>query len=148
METAVVTDADGTPCFSIPRKWETRNGIPLFAITVHEPKSVDWKSMPTQYWGLSIEPPGSSLLLRPQACIRYGDQPANAWTKMDAAKPLEPFHIYAVTLNARPEDSNVAFYRAEFCVKPDASGKIIVLQVSPSQSDLNRTAVCANTSVP
>jgi hypothetical protein len=143
METAVITEADGLPCFSIPQKWETRNGIPLYAITVHEPKSADWKSMPVQYWGMGIEPPGNSVLLRPQGCIRYGEKPASATSEMDPAKPLEPYHVYAVTLNARPEGSSVAYYKAEFCLKPSAGGKMIVQQVSIKQSDLNRYAVCA-----
>ena len=141
--TAVVTDSAGVPCFSVPKKWETGRGVPLFGISVHEAKSVDWKSLPIEYWGVGFEPPGTSILLSPQSCIRYGDMPKNAVSEMGLAKPLEPYHVYSVTLNARPEGSSVAFYKSEFCITPDDGGKMVVRQVSVLQSDVNRHAICA-----
>ena len=103
MEQAVVTVVDGVPCFSIPQTSETRNGIPLYGISVGELTSADWKSSPLQSWGMGIEPPGRSMLLTPQNCLRCGEKPANVMVSMGTAKALIPYQIYAVSINARPE---------------------------------------------
>lgn len=143
IETALVADADGVPCFSIPHKWETRKGIPLYGISVNEPTSVDWQTPAVAYWRFGISPPGDHVLIHPKSCIRYGDLPPNATSRMGAAKALEAFHVYSVTLNARPENSSVSHYGAQFCLKPGAAGKMTVQVVSQDRSDPNRYAVCA-----
>lgn len=139
METAVISESQGLPCFSIPKNAETKDGIPLYGILVSEIKSADWKTLPDALWEFSMSPPGSSLILRPENCIRYGDTPASA--EQGKLKPLEPFHVYAVGVAARPEGSNVVAYGARFCIKPMASGKIAIQMLAPnSKADDSRCA--------
>ena len=142
MESAVVTDREGLPCFSVPHTSETATGIPLYGISVDEPKAVAGKTMPDTYWTMGMSPPGNSILLQPHDCIRYGDKPANSFTPMGPAKPLEPFHVYFVTLNARPAGSNIGHYGAKFCLKPAANGKMKVQQIFINESEPDRPGAC------
>jgi hypothetical protein len=124
MGRAVVTESNGLPCFAVPSDAETLGGIPLYDLLVSEPKSRDWKALPDELWGFAIEPPGYSIAVLPQNCIRYGNTPNSA--KQRTLKPLQPFHVYAVSIGARPKDSGVIGYNAEFCLKPANDGRMTV----------------------
>ena len=125
---AIVTEVGGLPCFAVPENRQTRGGIPLYGLLVSERKSSESPSPPSELWSVSVEPAGASIVTRPQSCIRYGETPAGA--EAGAALTLQPYHVYSVDLDARPEDSNVHSYTAEFCIKPAGVGKNVV-QVIP-----------------
>jgi hypothetical protein len=142
MESATVSEMQGVPCFSIPLSPETTNGIPLYGIVVGDPKPAAWNSRPPPLWTLSTMPPGTSINLRPQNCLRYGKLPIDSKGEMSSAQPLKPFYVYSVTLNARPPESNVSFYYAQFCVKPSRAGKTTVQIISHAEDNPDRYAVC------
>jgi hypothetical protein len=82
---------------------------------------------------MEISPPGASVQVFPGKCILYGFVPAGGIGT--ASKPLEPFTVYAVSVDARPENSNLLAYLALFCMRPNASGKLEVVTVSRSQKE-------------
>ncbi|MEJ7807479.1 MAG: hypothetical protein WKG03_16335 [Telluria sp.] len=131
---AIVTAVDGGPCFAVPANRQTRDGIPLYGLLVSE-REARKSMLPSDLWIVSVKPAGAAIKTRPESCIRYGITPAGA--EGAAAFPLQPYHIYTVDLNARPEDSDIHSYSAEFCIKPAADGKVIV-QVVPWDDNAKR----------
>lgn len=121
---AVVTDVDGQPCFSIPKNWDTRNGLDLHSLSVSQNNGQDAEKPYEDVWMFSVEPPGSSIIARPGQCYRYGVTPTRATQAVH--KPLELYRVYNVFLHARPDNSPLRGYDAEFCIKPAANGKTSV----------------------
>ena len=124
---AVVTDVDGQPCFSIPQNWDTRNGLDLYDLSVSQNNGPEAEKPYEDVWRFSVEPPGSSIIARPGNCFLYGVTPARATQTVH--QPLELYRVYHVFLHARPDNSPLRGYDAEFCVKPTANGKTMVQHV-------------------
>ncbi|WP_426212625.1 hypothetical protein [Massilia sp. TWP1-3-3] len=131
---AIVTEVAGLPCFAIPENRETRGGIPLYGLLVSERPSSESTLPPSELWSVSVEPAGASIVARPHSCIRYGETPLGAV----AGTPLtlQPHHVYGIDLNARPENSNVHSYSAQFCIRL-VGGKSVV-QVIPWNDKSNQ----------
>lgn len=125
---AIVTEVRGLPCFTVPENRETHGGIPLYGLLVSERQSSESSLPPSELWSVSVEPPGASIVIKPQGCIRYGETPLGA--EAGTAMVLKPYHVYSVDLNARPEDSNIHSYTAEFCIRVASNGKSVI-QVVP-----------------
>lgn len=140
MGTAEVTEADGQPCFALPLESQTRGGLPLSVLYVSEIRSPDnGVSLPGELWHIASANLGSPVQLRPQACIRYGQAPSG--TVQRSYKPLELFHPYHVAIRA-PGARTVA-YTADFCLKPDATGKVKVVVVPlDGNSEEKRFSIC------
>jgi hypothetical protein len=83
-------------------------------------------------WKMEITPPGASVQVFPGNCISYGSIPVGGIEPV--RKPLELYTVYAVAVDARPENSNMRAYLALFCMKPDSTGKLAVFTISPSQN--------------
>lgn len=140
--TAVVTESNGVPCFSIPANEETRQGLPLRGIVVSESQTGDWNKLPPELWHFMAADPASRPQLLPTTCIRYGEAPAASVQR--TFKPLEPYRVYHVMVNARSDDSGMIGYVAKFCIKPDAARKITVQAISPDERGGDkRYEVCA-----
>ena len=140
--TAVVTESNGVPCFSVPANDETRQGLPLRGIVVSEMQTGDWNKLPAELWHFSAADSASRPELRPTECVRYGEAPAASVQR--TFKPLEPYRVYHVMVNARPDDSGMIGYVAKFCIKPDGAKKIIVQAISPDERGGDkRYQVCA-----
>lgn len=124
---AQVKQVDGRPCFTVADESEARKGIPLYSLVVSEQQSRDWRSLPDELWSFGVEPPGNSIEISPDTCIRYGDVPPSATAERDAL-PLRLNHVYVVFLGARPKGGSVPVvgYRAEFCLKLSGQGKAMV----------------------
>lgn len=128
---AVVSVVDGQACFSIPDKAETRGGIPFYEVTV-----VDYHGpgghLERMQWSMAINPPGASVQIVPGKCIRYGTTLPGGVNGV--LKPMEPYKVYSVELDARPEGSSLTSYVALFCLKPDSSGKLAAQAVDRTES--------------
>lgn len=127
MGEVVITEVDGQPCFAIPKGWSTRNGLPMRGLTVVQRNAPGARPYSHYVWTFSVEPPGASVITRPQHCMRYGATPKLA-TQRDSL-PLEPYQVYSVFIDAAPEDSSMLGYKAEFCIKPPEAGKARVFVV-------------------
>lgn len=69
MGTAVITDSEGIPCFSIPDDVETSRGLPLQGISVSE--LPDGRSeLPHNVWRLKATNYDSLPTLHPKKCIQ------------------------------------------------------------------------------
>lgn len=136
MGTAVVTEIDGLPCFSIPKSWTTRNGLPMHGLAVVQRNAPGAAPYSRYVWTFSVEPAGASIITRPGKCMRYGATPRLA--TQGESQPLEPFQVYSVFINARPDDSGMRGYIAEFCIKPAEGGKPRVLVVSFDEKTSSR----------
>lgn len=126
---AVVTMSEGRPCFSVPDSSDTRGGIPLHAITVHErdtPKGFDQSVR----WKVDIESPTGSIPISPQTCVRYGT--ALQGGRLHRHLPLELYTVYSVILDARPDDphTNIIAYGAFFCLTASDAGELSLHTVS------------------
>jgi hypothetical protein len=145
MERAVITEVDGLPCFSVPNNKETRKGVPLFTLVVSKRNAPGADALPEAVWIFRVEPMGKSIVWKPENCIRYGVTPAGAEQELLIA--LQPHSIYALALQAVPEDSNLRGYVGDFCMIPGANGRLR-LQVIPwdEQANQSRNDVCAPTS--
>jgi hypothetical protein len=141
LETAVVTEVDGLPCFSVPNTSETRIGIPLYTLEVSRRPAPDEK-VAERVWYFSAESAAGSMQAFPGKCFRHGVTPKAA--EQDELKPLLPYHIYVVDIQAKQEGSNLKGYQAEFCMRPNATGRMRVQEIS--WNDKNRSwnyEVCA-----
>ena len=122
---ARVTVAEGQPCFSVPAgKAANAPPLRLHALTVTQTERADWRSLPAEMWGFTVDPPGLAVdSAGSGACIRYGVLP-QAGRGHGPARPLEGARLYRVEINARPEngDSSTLGYEARFCVKPQVGG--------------------------
>lgn len=125
---AVITEVNGLPCFSVPNDAETRNGVPLFTVSVTKRNAPGATTLPARVWFSWIEPRGKSIILKPPNCIRYGVVPPFA--QQELSVPLQPYSIYTAVLQAVPEGSNLRGYKGEFCMIPGAADKLRV-QVVP-----------------
>lgn len=145
MGSAVITEVDGLPCFSVPRNKETRNGVPLFTLVVTERNAPGATALPKEVWIFRVEPMGKSIVWKPENCISYGVTPPTAVQEL--LLPLQPHSIYKLAFHAVPEGSNLRGYRGEFCMIPRVNGRLRV-QVVPWDEQANqwRYDVCAPTS--
>ena len=140
--TAVVTASHGVPCFSIPAEDETRHGLPLRGIVVSDLPTGDWKQLPAEMWHFTADSPVSRPRLHPTACVRYGEPPAGSVQR--TFKPLEPYRVYHVMVNARKDASGMIGYVAKFCVKPDGPNNAMVQAISADERGGDKCyAVCA-----
>lgn len=127
MGTAVVTEVDGLPCFSIPKSWATRNGLPMHGLTVVQRTAPGADPYSKYVWTFSVEPPGATVITLPGKCMRYGATPKLATQR--ESQPLEPFQVYSVFIHASPENSGMRGYSAEFCITTAENGKSRILVV-------------------
>lgn len=143
MGNAAVTEADGLPCFALPQHRATKNGLPLDTLYVSETRSPDnGVTLPAELWHISAAEGAAAPQLRPQGCISYGKAPAA--TVQRSFKPLELYRPYHVAIRTQGDNAGMVAYTAEFCLKPDASGKARVLVVPrDGSSDDKRFSVCA-----
>lgn len=138
---AIVTEVGGLPCFAVPESRQTRGGIPLFGLLVSQRPPSGSTENSREFWSVSVEPDGASIITRPSNRICYGAAPAG--TKAAPALTLEPHQVYSIDLNARPKNSNIHSYSAEFCIKLSKNGKAAV-QIVPwdERSKQWRYGVC------
>lgn len=130
--TAGVTLADGQPCFSVPSvRSDGGAALRLHSLTVTRTERTDWRALPQELWGFTVEPPGLPLDRPGEACIRYGHLPDAARVRSEA-RPLQPRQVYRVEINARPADGggSTLGYQARFCVWPLAGGAVEVRAVT------------------
>ncbi len=141
VETAVVTDVGGLPCFSVPRTSETKHGIPLFTLSVtREPGPHD--NLPEEVWSFAVQPPGNSIVALPEKCFRYGVAPRVAGRSH--SKSLVPYVIYSVTIQAKQEKTNLKGYTVDFCARPGPTGKMRVQAIQwDDKTSRWDTSVCA-----
>lgn len=118
---ATIVEVDGLPCFSVPSTAETRGGIPFDTLMVTQRNMPGVTTRPKVVWAFRIAPPGNTVPLLPENCIRYGIPPALA--EQEEFEPLQPFHIYTVALHAVPKGSSLRGYSGEFCMKLAKNGK-------------------------
>lgn len=128
-----VIDRNGTPCFTVPESAETHAGVPLYSILVSETRSSSPDTLPTEFWHVNVQPSGQSVRLLPSQCIEYGQLIPS--TAQRTFKPLQPFQIYAVHLNARPAGSNLMGYSAEFCIVANANKVNVVHVIPPGEAN-------------
>lgn len=120
--TAEVSDQNGQPCFSIPSNAETMEGLPLITLAVTDINLLDGgRKLPPESWHFVATNLGAPPKLFPDKCVRYGEAPPA--TRQRTLKPLELFHPYIVSVGARPKDSNLSAYTAEFCITMDETGR-------------------------
>lgn len=130
MGSATVSEVNGLPCFSLLRDRETRNGLPLSVLIVSEVGSSDgMRTLPAELWRISADHSASRPLLRPEACIRYGEAPAG--TVQRTRMPLELFHPYHVSIKAGDSRYGTVAHGARFCLTADATGQVRVQMVPP-----------------
>lgn len=145
MGSAVVTESNGRPCFSIQADGETEEGLPLKGIMVEEATSAVTAEYPTQLWNFKVSDNAPKTILHSTECIRYGEAPQNSIQR--TLKPLEMFRVYDVSVIARNENSNMIAYRAEFCIKSDSHGKVTVQQIPDGgYGEKERYEACARPS--
>lgn len=131
MGTATITESNGLPCFSIPKSFETRNGLPLHLINVSQQGSPERDKLPPTVWQFVANDYEKPPVLRPEQCIRYGDNPPE--TTQENLEPLELLRVYRVFIKAHQNGSSMMGYSGEFCLKPTESGKTIVQVISTDQ---------------
>jgi len=134
---ARVTVAEGQPCFAVPAaRAANMPPLHLHALTVTQTERADWRSLPPEMWGFTVDPPGLPVdSAGSGGCIRYGVLP-RAGRGHGPARPLEAARLYRVEINARPAngDSSTLGYEARFCVKPQAGGVVDVRVVRWDES--------------
>lgn len=130
---ATITLVDGQPCFAVEKSWETRGGVPLYGVFVH---AHQWTGSyeEAKRWRISLKLDAPQAKTSAESCLRYGHTP-DGFEEIDRA-PLEPYTVYSVTIDAKPERSwrNTFTYGALFCLTPDQSGKITVHDISRDNS--------------
>lgn len=132
MGTATVNVVDGLPCFSLLRDRETRNGLPLSVLLVSEVRSPDgMRTLPAELWRISRSDTAPRHLLRPEACIRYGEAPAGMVQR--TLMPLKLFHPYHVSIKAGDSSYGTVAHGAQFCLTTDAAGKVRA-NIAPPES--------------
>lgn len=143
MGTAVVTEIDGLPCFSLPMERATRSGLRLQVLYVAEKRSPDnGMTLPAELWHIRSVNTANAPLLRPSMCIRYGDAPPGMVER--TKKTLELFHPYHIAIRQQSDGSGTVAYTAEFCLKPDANGLVRVLVIpNDGSTDEMRFSRCA-----
>jgi len=119
------------PCFSVESNFDTKKGIPLYDLNVRTDRPAG-SDEDLVRWSMAIEPPGKSVQISPERCIRYGTVPESG--VQTVLKTLEPYAVYFVAIGARPDDSSITAYVALFCLKPAETGKLTVQHVSRDNS--------------
>ena len=138
---AIVTEVDGQPCFSIERNWTTRNGLPMYGLSVIPRGSPNNDGNDYHVWRFDMEPPGNSILTLPEKCMRYGQTPKPAMQKVH--KPLEPYTVYHVFIDAN-SDGPIFGYDADFCIKPaEPPGKRVFVVPFDEKASQWRYDLCA-----
>ena len=127
MGAAIVILSSGQPCFSIKSDIETKNGMPLDGIIVEENVSTSPGEYPAQFWQFQANDSSQKYILKPTECIRYGAAPANTTERV--IKDLDFFHVYRVSLMVESKRINTIAYRANFCMKADALGKVTIQMI-------------------
>ena len=130
--TAGVTKVDDQPCFSVP-SGRSANGseMRLHSLAVTQTaERADWRTLPQQMWGFTVDRPGLVVDGVAGACIQYGNLPGTAHARSEP-RPLQPMQVYRVEINARPADGagSTLGYEAQFCVMPMAGGTVEVRTV-------------------
>lgn len=133
---ASVTLVDGQPCFAVEKSWETRGGVPLYGVIVN---ADEWTGSydAAKRWRISLKADAPQAKASPESCLRYGHTP-DGFEVLDHI-PLEPYTVYNVTIDAKPERSwrNTFTYGALFCLTPDTTGKMMVHTI-PRDNSLGR----------
>lgn len=119
---AVVTMSGGRPCFSVADDKDTRDGIPMRAVTVNE-MNTDEDIVRSQRWKMHIES-AEEFFISPKSCVRHGDSPPGGIQHLSI--PLKPYRTYFVLIDATPRNSSskVLGYGALFCLQPNANGQL------------------------
>lgn len=131
MGTAIITDSEGIPCFSIPENFETSRGLPLHGIFISElPDGISSK-LPPYVWSLKATNYESLPTLYPKECVQYGETPDG--TAPQILKPLELLKVYSVFIQAKQDGSSMMGYSGKFCLKPAGSGRTTVQVISEDQ---------------
>lgn len=142
LEDAVVSEANGKPCFSIPQHASTRDGLPLTFLAVTEANSGQWPKPPLEMWHVRQADAARPPLLRPEQCVAYGDAPTGMVQR--SLRPLEPYRLYYVMVGARVKGVNMMGYSGHFCLKPDSAGVLQLAPVSSTDNDpVKRREACA-----
>lgn len=128
---AVVTMSDGKPCFSVAKDRDTKDGIPMRAITVNE-MNTDEDIVQSQRWKMHIES-ANEFVISPKSCVRHGETPPGGKQHLDV--PLKPYTTYFVLIDAQPRNpsSRVDGYGAVFCMQPNATGQLELITASRSK---------------
>lgn len=128
MGTAIISDSEGIPCFSIPENFETSKGLPLYGIFISElPDGVSSK-LPPYVWSLKATNYDSLPILYPKKCVQYGETPGG--TALHILKQLELLKVYSVFIQAKQDGSSMMGYSGQFCLKPAGSGRTTVKVIS------------------
>lgn len=130
---ARVTMSDDEPCFSVEQSWETKGGIPLYGIVVNAQQS-NGSFEEALRWRIAHKPDAPQAKTSPNSCIQYGTTP-NGFELL-GHKPLEPYAVYNVMIDAKPERSwrKTFTYAALFCLTRNQSGKLTVHDISRDNS--------------
>jgi len=142
MGNAEIIDLNGTPCFSIPENFETRDGLPLHGIFINELPNGDRNNLPNSVWSFRPVDYDSLPKIFPNKCILFGENPAG--TNQRTFEPLQLLKIYSVYIQAKHDGSSMIGYTGKFCLKPAGSGRTFV-QVIPEDPSLGeaRFAGCS-----
>lgn len=142
MGSAIITESNGYPCFSIQSDAETKDGLQLDGIVVSETRLSNAKKLSEEFWHFMTGDSLQKTIFRPTECVRYGEAPQNAIQR--TLKNLEVFRVYSVNVIAHNENSNTVAYSGKFCLTSDKLGKITVQSISNDERDGDkRYEVCA-----
>jgi hypothetical protein len=121
---AQVKLVDGTPCFSVVETSTVK--LSRLAVNQLSNEKRDWKSPPNTMWLLGTKAAPETIDITSQACLSYGQTPANM-VALQEAKPLKPQTTYSVFLSGKPQPNNFNMlgYSATFCLIPTEDGKSI-----------------------
>lgn len=143
MGTATIINSNGTPCFSIPKNSETKNGLPLYSLTVSEIRPGNLEELSPSVWSFETKNHKAPPTILPTQCIRYGDNPAG--TTRLTLMPMKPNTLYYVSIRAQNNVSNVFAYTGIFCIKLKLSKGFFVQVISGDRSlGEARFAACFN----
>lgn len=143
MGTAIITDSKGIQCFSIPKNWGTRSGLPLYSLTISQLRNGSFEEIFAYVWSFQADDLEAPPKIFPNKCIRYGENPAG--TTRLTLMPMEPNTLYYVSIRAQNDVSNVFAYTGIFCIRLKLS-KGVFVQVVPRDRSLGeaRFAACFN----
>lgn len=125
MAEAEISAFKGIPCFTISKKEEKRNGIPMLGALIVSDVSIE----PTEKVWSFIFPGTITIPMHANTCLLYGRAPAGAETI--PAKPLKKGKMYSVFLNARPDDPSDSTYgyKGKFCIAATANNSQQVIPI-------------------
>lgn len=122
---AEISSVNGTPCFTILRTEEKRNGQPLLGALSISDLSV---KPATKVWSFVMSG-GRKVPLSSKICLLYGDIPQGA-NSMPAPE-LQTGRVYSIFLNGRPDDpSDPTYgYRGKFCIVATSTGERKIITI-------------------